>query len=484
MEQKAESIKIPMRSRLQMKFAASYLVLITFVLIFLNTYPLTVSQTMVFKEKQTSLQSQVSVMATALSALEELNAEGVAQVMEMLDDGALTRVLITDETGLIVYDTENTTLSEQQYALVQEIVRALNGYDVFSSSYKDGAFRSSAASPVMYRNGTIGSVYVYDYDSEQGALVVGLQQNFFRISLVLLAVTILLSLILSRTLTRRISRLISGIEQLRQGTYSARVKVSGKDELATLAMAFNDMTQRLEATDEVRRRFVSDASHELKTPLASIKLLTDSIVQNDNMDMDTMREFVQDIGAEADRLTRITEKLLALTRMDQSHFTQRVVVDLSDVISDTLHMLMPLADEQHILMHLHLEEKCAVLSTPDEMYQVLFNLIENAIKYNVPNGEIWLNTIKKEVFVVLSVADSGFGILEVDSVCIFDRFYRVDKTRSRAAGGTGLGLSIVRDTVVANGGTISVRSRDVCGTEFCVRFSLLPQPDERGGEQS
>ena len=471
------NVKIPFWKRLQFKFALSYVALIVAVLVLLNTYPVLTSQEMVFQAKYSSMQNQASVIGSAISALGELTEDNVGQVMDMLDENNLTRVIITAPDARILYDSVGD-LSEERYALIREIDLALSGKDVIIRGYKDGAFRSSAARPVMYRNALIGAIYLYEYDSEQGAIIIGLQENLMRISVIMLALALLLSAVLSRTLTRRISRVIDGISELREGDYSARVQVSGNDELATLALAFNDMTGRLEATDEMRKRFVSDASHELKTPLAAIKLLTDSISQTDDMDVDTMRDFMQDIGSEADRLGRITEKLLALTRMDNSTVRNRYAVNISDVISDALHMLNPLAHTRNVSIHLTLEDDCIVLSNPDEMYQVVFNLVENAIKYNVSSGKIWIRSRKAGNQVVLSVEDTGIGIPGVERDKIFERFYRVDKARSREAGGTGLGLSIVRDTVIENGGTIVVDGRPEGGTMFIVTLPLYEMEKE------
>lgn len=477
MQEEKVTTKIPFWRSLRLKFALSYVALIVAVLCLLNTYPIFVSQDMVFKAKLTSLENQASVIASTLAAMEELTQDGVAQVMEVLDESSMNRVMVTDQNGLILYDSASSNEHDaSQYAMVQELVLALKGNDVFHSVYSGGAFRSSGAVPVQYRNATIGGVYLYEYDSEQGGIITGLQQNLMRISLVLLAVALLLSVFLSRTMTRPISRLTAGISNLRQGEYSTRVEVTGKDELAMLATAFNDMTERLETTDEMRRRFVSDASHELKTPLASIKLLTDSIAQNADMDEETIRDFVQDIGMEADRLVRITEKLLALTRMDNAvqKSSPRSIVDLADVISDALHMLTPLADQRSISIHLILEDGCQVVSTADEMYQVVFNLVENAVKYNVQGGKVWIRGRKSADSVFIIVEDTGIGIPKEDRDRIFDRFYRVDKARSREAGGTGLGLSIVRDTIVANHGAIRVDARPEGGTVFIVQ---LPRAD-------
>ncbi len=440
----------------------------------MNTYPLLASQNLAFTSKQTALENEASVLASNLSALETLTEENVAQVMALIGEGSLNRVLVTDTLGLVLYDSEageNSAVGD--YALFQAVVLALRGQDTFHSSYTDGVFRSEAAQPVIYRNSTIGAVYLYEYDSEQGLLLTGLQTNLLRISVVVCAAALLISVVLAWRMTRRVSDLLDAIQILRSGEYSHRIRLAGRDELALLADEYNQLTQRLERTDEVRRRFVSDASHELKTPLASISLLTDSILQSDGMDQATMREFVADIGQEAGRLNRITEKLLALTRLDGAGSVQRVPVDVRQTVEDVLRMLEPLAHSRGITFETELapeEEDCRVLATEDDLYQILFNLVENAIKYNCPAGLVRVLAGREENRVFLRVEDTGIGIPESEREKVFDRFYRVDKARSRAAGGTGLGLSIVRDTVHLHGGWIGVGPRAGGGTWFQVTF--------------
>ncbi len=452
------------RGSLQWKFALSYIAIVGAVLVLLNTYPILTSQELVFKAKQTSLQNQASVMASTLAALEVLTQEDVVHVMDMLDDSGLNRVLVTGTTGLTLYDTQKET---GKYALLQEIVLCLEGNDVFYSRYDDGAFRSSAAIPVTYRNAVIGAVYVYEYDAEQGALLTGLQRNLRNISLVVCVLALVLSYFLSRTLTRRISRLHTGIRSLsRQEPGAVRVEVRGRDELADLAEEFNRMAEQLQATNDVRRRFVSDASHELKTPLASIRLLIDSILQNEGMDRETELEFVADIGSETERLSRITENLLTLTRLDNQVEPQPERVDVGQVVADALHMLTPLADQREVAFQLALEPDCYVRATADGVYQIVFNLVENAIKYNRQGGQVFLALNRAGEKITLLVEDTGVGVPEEERDKVFLRFYRVDKARSREAGGTGLGLSIVRDTVLAFGGDIHLESREGGGSRF------------------
>jgi signal transduction histidine kinase len=284
---------------------------------------------------------------------------------------------------------------------------------------------------------------------------------------------ILVIFIIATTLTRRIKQLTAAMGVVRSGDYAYRIKVRGNDELAELSSEFNVLTGRLESTEEVRRRFVSDASHELRTPLAAIRLLSDSISQSDNMPPDTMREFAADIGAEAERLQRITEKLMNLTKLDAGVTQmQREPVDMKAVALRTLHLLEPLATEQHVSLDTDLADGCVVMASADDLYQIIFNLVENGIKYNVYGGSVTLCLKKDKFRAILSVADTGIGIPEADRQSIFDRFYRVDKARSRASGGSGLGLAIVHDAVVANDGTIDVARREPKGTIFTVTFPL------------
>ena len=195
--------------------------------------------------------------------------------------------------------------------------------------------------------------------------------------------------------------------------------------------------------------------------------------------METVRDFVGDIGEEADRLTRISERLLTLTRLDAAPERERVPVDLGAVVEKVAHMLSPLAEAGEVRIVCRLEPGCAILCTKDDLYQVMFNLMENAIKYNLPGGSVTVTARREGMQVILTVADTGVGIPEDEREKIFDRFYRVDKARSRAAGGTGLGLSIVWEMVHLHGGSIIVRPGEGGkGTCFELEFPAAPEEQE------
>lgn len=464
---------------LQFKFGLSYIFIIAAVLLLLNTYPLLVSQDLVFRSKEASMQNSVSVMVYSLSGLDRLNEQNVSDAMAVVEETGLSRVLVTDSAGKVLYDTRETGSALGKYALYAELVEALTGNDVFYCNYHSGAFRSQASSPVLYRNQIIGAVYAYEYDTEQAALLMGLRSNLMKMSALIAMVVLALSLLLSRALTLKISKLLTAIRQVRSGAYSHRAEIRGHDEIAQIADEFNSLTDRLQVTENARRRFVSDASHELKTPLSAIRLLTDSILHTDNIDLETTREFVADIGTEAQRLTRITEDLLNLTRLDNDILDAPAPVDVEPILEQVMRMASLLAQEQDVELTYQAVGHCRVLATKGEVHQVIYNLTDNAVKYSGKNGIVRVHLERKGTKVILTVADNGPGIPEKDLPRIFERFYRVDKARSRAAGGTGLGLSIVHDTVTKRGGSVTAANRPDGGAVFTVCWPAL-----EGGEDA
>ena len=470
---------VPFYHSIQSKYALTYLLVVAAILIVMNTYPLLMAENMVFTSKENTLKRQALVIGSTLAVSETLTREGVEQTMALLEEAQGTRVLVTDASARILYDSSTLDNRLGDYALMGEVAAALRGQDAARSEYRDGAIRTKAAVPVMYHGTTLGAVYLYEYDTEQADVLLSILANLRYISIVICVVALVLVVLLSKTLTRNTVRLLSAIRHVREGEYSHRVESLGRDEMAQLADEFNQLTGRLQTTEEARRRFVSDASHELKTPLASIRLLTDSILQNESVDMDTVREFVSDIGEEAERLTRISEHLLALTRLDAGAERLSEPVELGKVAEKVAHLLSPVAARAQVELKTSLEPACALLANEDDIYQVVFNLMENAIKYNLPGGRVDVMVLRRGDRVVLTVTDTGLGIPEDDLPKIFERFYRVDKARSRAAGGTGLGLSIARDTARLHGGDITAGPNpNRRGTRFEAEFPALEEEGE------
>lgn len=446
-------------------------------LLLLNTYPMTSSRDMVFEEKHSAMSSQATVIASSLSGLDRLTKESVAEVLRILDIGGYARTVVTDADGLVLYDDGGTVDEDTD---IEELLLALTGKCVFRSLFTGEAFASSYAMPVYGQGAAMGALYIYEYDAERAEIIVSIQSRIRTISLAICSGALLVTGLFTTLLLRRMRELVRSIKIVASGDYSHRLVTRGRDEITDLGEEFNLLTERLDTTEKQRRRFVSDASHELKTPLASIKLLSDSILQND-MDADTMREFVSDIGNESDRLTRMTQKLLTLSKADAETVCDHEVVDLSEIVRRVFRMLVPLADKTEVRLTANLDRGCFVLSMEDDAYQIIFNLVENGIKYNHSGGCVHVTVSHTQEDVELLVEDTGMGIPQAAIEHIFERFYRVDKARSRQAGGSGLGLSIVHELVERNFGSIAVSSEEGKGTRFTVQlpyFALEEDEDD------
>lgn len=456
------------------------MVIASLALVFLNIYSASNTRELMFQAKYASMQDKIQVVASSFETADTLSAETVDQVISVLGDINVSRLLITDGEAKVLYDSSVRQNAVGQYALLEAVVQALGGSDVFHCAYHAGALQSFAAVPIMSRATPIGCVYVMDFDAEQGEIIENLERNILRGSWILLGGIVACSAIFSVVSSKRMRKILMSMRLVREGEYSHKIQMRGDDEYTTLATEFNKLTDRLQESEATQRQFVSDASHELKTPLASIKLLSDSILQND-MDADTMREFVSDIGNESDRLTRMTQKLLTLSKADAQTTCEHEVVDLGETVRRVFRMLVPLADRTEIQLTASLDRGCYVLSMEDDAYQIIFNLVENGIKYNHAGGSVHVTVRYTQDEAELLVEDTGMGIPQDAIEHIFERFYRVDKARSRQAGGSGLGLSIVHELVERNFGTIEVSSKEGEGTKFTVRmpyFELEEDDDD------
>lgn len=407
-----------------------------------------------------------------ISALETLNSKTVGQAVSGFENLNVSRLIITDHNAQVIYDSDEDLSVVDKYILLPEILEALLGNDVFYATYHDSILQSAAATPVYAYGTLIGCVYMTELDTEQGSLIATLQRSIFIITLVLETIVIVFSLMSSSTYTRRLRKIMVSIRNVRQGDYSHKLEMPGHDELNALSDEFNDLISRLQTSEKKRSQFVSDASHELKTPLASIKLLSDSILQN-TMDSDTVREFVTDIGNEADRLNRMSQKLLTLSRIEDQLENELAITYISPTIQRVVRMLSKIAADNEISIVQSLENDCPILIYEDDLYQIIFNLIENGIKYNKKGGTLSVSLERLDDNAMICIRDTGMGIPEDSIEHIFERFYRVDKARSRSTGGSGLGLSIVRNMVERNRGSIRVESKANVGTVFTITFPIF-----------
>ena len=461
------------KTSLQFKFGMSYILIILAVLALLNTYPLLISQSLVFQTKETAMKSSVKMVESALSGLPELTEENVGQALASVEETGVSRLLVTDTAGRVLFDSREGGNARGMYAAYTEIVQALDGNDAFYCRYASQAFLGRGASPVVYRNRIIGAVYAYEYDTQQAELLQSFQTNLTRISLFIGILVVALSTLLSRAFTRKIRDLLQAIRQVREGAYSHRAVVRGNDEIAQLATEFNSLTGRLQTTEAHRRRFVSDASHELKTPLTSISGYAELIETGIAKPEDTP-DFARKIHVEASRMIQLVNDILQLSHLDNVSETGAApameTVDLLDVARECVERQKVNARRSYISLT-YLGESAPVTGSRSLLDELCQNLCDNAIRYNRPGGKVQIITAcTRDGHCTLTVKDNGIGIPKEAQTSVFERFYRVDKSRSKATGGTGLGLAIVKHIARIHNARIKLESEVNVGTTITVVF--------------
>lgn len=370
------------------------------------------------------------------------------------------RVVIVDEFLRVTHDSAEKL--NGKYLIIPALYNAFLKGEFSKSAFEEYGLVSYAAA-----KSENGAVFVCRTDREAPMILQNVKTALLIITFIT-GIAVALVIVLGAYRTRkRMKTIISGIAMdEKQGP----IPIQGKDEIAELTKELNKLARQMQETEELRRTFVSDASHELRTPLSSIQLLVDSIIQTENIDMDTTREFMTDVSEQIDRLTRIAERLLLLTNLDGAKELSREPVDMKKVAESVIATLEQSATEAQVELNCSFAEDVIFKGTTDGAYQIIFNLVENAIKYNRPGGSVRVYVFKSDGVCNLIVDDNGIGIPESDFELIFERFYRVDKARSRDKGGSGLGLSIVSKIVGYFDGEIKVEPSVDGGTRFTVTF--------------
>ena len=300
-----------------------------------------------------------------------------------------------------------------------------------------------------------------------------LSRKAMLLEVILILAVLLISLVLSTVLMKPFEKLSTEISAVKAGYSTDPIKAPAFVETEHIADAFNQVLARMNALDESRQEFVSNVSHELKTPMTSMKVLADSLVQQEDVPVEMYREFMIDIKNEVDRENQIITELLTLVRMDRKDSKLNVKeCNVNKMVELILHRLRPIAQKRDI--ELTMVSMREVYAEIDEvkMIMVITNLVENAVKYNRDHGKVRVTINADPYNFYISVEDTGVGIPQDSLDKIYERFYRVDKSRSREVGGTGLGLSITKSIILQHHGAIDVKSILGEGTKFTVTIPL------------
>ena len=340
----------------------------------------------------------------------------------------------------------------------------------------------SVAVPVTFGGEIIGSVYLAESINTIDDTVRTTRNSLIVFSTLIVILIGMLSLGMSYIITSPIEEFIAVAKEISKGNFSKHVEVKGHNEIAQMAQMLNYMCDELELLEEKRRKFVSDASHELKTPMAGIKLICDSLVAAENPDPAMVKEFLGDMSDEVDRLTRIVERLLVLTKLDAGGNSLKLEeVDIKSLISQVVKKLTPIANAKDIVIYVdnHQTEFSPILLDYDKMYEAIYNIADNAIKYSPEGGFVHIDLTADNDYLTIKIEDNGPGIPEDERDRIFERFYRLDDSRARDTGGTGLGLAITKEAVLMHNGTIDVANVSDIGSVFTIR---LPYKITIGGQ--
>lgn len=423
-----------------------------------------------------TVQTQVKIIADHLitynymldSSSDVVNAE-LSQLSNLYDG----RVLVIDGNLKIIKDTY--AISEGKTIISEAIIKCFKGGGA-SNLFKETGYieiivpieekledRTRVAGVMLTSVSTDSIMSGYEY----------IQNSAFLLEIVAMVVIFGIALLLSRKMLKPFGKITDAINEVKNGFTDEAISVTDYIETEHIGDAFNQMMGRMKVLDDSRQEFVSNVSHELKTPLASMKVLADSLLTQEDAPTELYREFLTDIAEEIDRENKIITDLLSLVKMTRTSADMNVEsVDINAVLELLLKRLGPIATRADV--RLIFESRRPVIAEVDEvkLTLALSNLVENGIKYNNEGGWVKVILDADHQYFSVEVSDSGVGIPQESIEHIYERFYRVDKSHSKEIGGTGLGLAITRNAILMHRGSISVNSEEGIGTIFTVRIPL------------
>lgn len=456
---------------------ATYIIAIMTTLVLMSIYILSVLSDNLYENEEIRLFAKANIMADAVSSY--MNSDNTHQMDEyatQLLAGTGIRGIVTNHAYVVMYDSNNELLGT---VLLRDVITSASKGEQAKAVFKNEAKVNmmTVAVPVSQnRTEEIkGTVYLVRDMTEIDKTIGYVKWNMFLFSALICILVGFLSFGMSYIVTSPVDDFIEATSEISKGNFQKRVKVKGHNELSKLAVTINYMSSELGNLEENRRKFVSDASHELKTPLATIKLICDSVVSTENPDPEMIKDFLGDLSDEVDRLTRIVERLLKLTKLDcGKSLPAPEPTDVTMLLNAVIRKLTPNANAKKIVLYsdYKAENLAPVMLDYDKIYEAVYNLCDNAIKYTDEDGYVKIVLSKEGKNIVIAVEDNGPGIPPEEQEKIFDRFYRLDDSRARDTGGTGLGLAIAKESVILHGGKIELSSEVGVGSTFSIYLPI------------
>jgi len=399
---------------------------------------------------------------------EVINAE-----LEMISNLYEGRVMIINSSLKVVKDTYG--ISEGKTIISEEVIKCFHGENIYHYDKEHGYIEMTT--PIIDASdssGDIVGVMLTSISSEAVATTLAvLDRKAGILGNIILVVLVAMAIVLAIVLTRPFNRVTEAINEVKAGYSNEKISVPDYAETAHIVDAFNQLLERMNTLDASRQEFVENVSHELKTPMAAIKVLADSLLSQGDAPAELYKEFLVDIASEIDRENQIITDLLALVKMENKAQELNITsLNVNDLVELILKRLRPLARKKDV--EVVFESMRPVVAEVDEvkMTLIMTNLVENAIKYNKEHGWVRVELDADYQYFTFKVSDSGLGIPEDSLAHIYERFYRVDKSHSREIGGTGLGLAITKSAVLMHRGAINVTSVVGEGSSFTVKIPL------------
>ncbi len=440
----------------------------TFIL--LNTY-----EDNAIKTRVAELQTQGNRLSNKINQSVYLtNAEGNEINIEVTNVADIYngRIIIVNRNLSIVKDTYS--LEDGKYLISADVVQCLNGQTVGPVNNRQTHYLTLTYPITHNESKEIMGVIVMSFSTKDIQSVRNsMEQRVILFAITLAVMIVVFAIYFSGILTKPLTGVVNSIDHITEGYMDEGVSIKGYNEIEKISDSFNHMISRMQQLENSRQEFVSNVSHELKTPITSIKVLADSLLMQEDAPVELYREFLVDITDEIERENKIINDLLSLVKLDKTAGDMNIApININELLEQILKRLTPIAKRQNIEMIY--ESFRPVIAEVDEvkLSLAISNLIENAIKYNTEDGWVRVSLNADHKYFFVKVSDSGIGIPENVQDSIFERFYRVDKARSRETGGTGLGLAITKSVIQMHRGAIKVYSKEGEGTTFNVRIPL------------
>lgn len=426
------------------------------------------------KQRGTMVNSQSVMIAEHLgnvNYIEENDAELVDAELLWLANLYSGRIVIVNSQFRIVKDTYR--IDDNKFIISEEVVKCFAGEDTLRYDEKSDFIEMTVPIKSSITDEMIGVMIVSTLTEDIVASSNELGRQVFILQIGMALAIFVIAFFTSRMLVKPFGKVTHSLDEMTGGFAEENLAILDYTETQLLSEAYNKMQKRMKVLDDSRQEFVSNVSHELKTPITSMKVLADSLLMQEDVPAELYKEFMSDITEEIDREDKIINDLLSLVKMDKKSADVNIKeANINELLELIIRRLTPIAAKSDI--DLVLDSFKPVVAEVDEtkLTLAISNLVENAIKYNKDEGwvHIFLNSDSKYFYV--KVEDSGMGIPEEDQEHIFERFFRVDKSHSREIGGTGLGLAITRSAVLMHRGAVKVYSKEGEGTTFTVRIPL------------